>query len=79
MAKVTGENLSDCAGESDPGNMDGNFYFTHKGLAVLENDGGYFGDSLSCRASGSTPAIIPWKRLKPFLKLDQTLLRSEVK
>lgn len=79
MAKATGDNMAECAPEIKPGTVEGNFYFTRKGLAVLENDHGDYGYPRNCMTSGSTPTIIPWKRLKPFLKQGQTLLRSEVK
>ena len=79
MAKKTGETLSECVEtEALTGEIEANFYFTRKGLAVLNNDNGYF-DTPPCLAIYSTPAIIPWKELKPFLKKGQTLLTNEIK
>jgi hypothetical protein len=79
MARETGEDVSPCIeSEVATGELGANFYFTPEGLAVVSNDFGYFDDP-QCAASGSTPAIIPWVELKPFLKKDQTLLRTEIK
>jgi hypothetical protein len=74
-----GENPSDCGAPDEiTGDETANFYFTRKGLAVLVNDGGYF-DSAGCWGAGSTPAVVPWAKLKPFLKKGQTLLNAEIK
>jgi hypothetical protein len=79
MARATEEDASSCIeSEVATGELSANFYFTPKGLAVVSNDFGYFDDP-HCAASGSTPAIIPWAKLKPFLKKDQTLLQTEIK
>jgi hypothetical protein len=79
MARETGEDVSPCSESEVPtGELSANFYFTPDGLAVVENDFGYY-DDISCRGSGSTPAIIPWAKLKPYLKEGQTLLSSEIK
>jgi hypothetical protein len=77
-AKATGEDTSQCIeSEKVTGDLQANFYFTRQGLAVLENDNGYF-DNMLCMGSGSTPAIIPWAKLKPFLKKGQSLLVTEI-
>lgn len=79
MSKATGEDAGSCAfSEEATGDFQVNLFFTKQGLGVLENDFGYF-DTPECAASGSTPTIIPWKQLKPFLKKGQTLLVEEVR
>jgi hypothetical protein len=79
MAQKTGEDASSCVESDVPtGDLSANFFFTPEGLAVVNNDFGYFDDN-SCAASGSTAAIIRWAALKPFLKTGQTLLTTEIK
>jgi hypothetical protein len=79
MAKKTGEDVSECVDtENVTGDLKVNFFFTRQGLAVLNNDNGYF-DTPPCLATYSTPAIIPWAKLKPFLKKGQTLVKTDIK